>query len=335
MEEGRVDDIRRKGKVTFSDSARAQYAKSYGIVGNHSGVQICHWTKNALRGGNGCYKVKFYGVDCHRCCQVSPALAWCSEACVFCWRPMEWMKRARFEADEVDAPSEIIAGCVRERRKLMSGFGTFRDRGRFDGSFGRFPSHWAISLSGEPTVYPLLGGMVRELKANTEVRTIFIVTNGQEPERIGMLAAQDALPTQLYLSLAAADPVMFRDVNRSVYPDGWERLQKTIDLFPSLPCRRAIRLTLIKGVNDHDDALRDFASLIERSKADFVEVKSYMALGFSRRRLGVKNMLEHGQIMVCAKMLEGYLRSYSLVDDDRVSRIALLRRKDSAYPSII
>ena len=93
-------------KVTFSESARKQYAKSYGIVGNHSGVQICLWNRKSLKGHRGCYKVKFYGIDCHRCAQMSPALAWCNEACIFCWRPMEWMKKTRFEENEVDEPDE-------------------------------------------------------------------------------------------------------------------------------------------------------------------------------------------------------------------------------------
>jgi len=89
MAEERLEESYSEGKVTLSEAARKQYEKSYGIVGNHSGVQICLWNKKSLQGHRGCYKVKFYGVDCHCCAQMSPALAWCSEACVFCWRPME------------------------------------------------------------------------------------------------------------------------------------------------------------------------------------------------------------------------------------------------------
>ena len=326
---------RSMGKVSFGESARKQYAKSYGIVGNHSGVQICHWTKSALHGGKGCYKVKFYGVDCHRCAQISPALAWCNEACIFCWRPMEWMKKTRFEENEVDEPDEIISGCVEARKKLMSGFGTYRSAGKFDESFERFPSHWAISLSGEPTIYPKLGQMVKKLKENPEVRTIFIVTNGQEPERIEKLAREDALPTQFYLSLSAHDEKKFNEVNRSVYKDGWQRLLRTIDLFPSLRCRRAIRFTLIRGVNDSLGSIASYAALFERSKTDFIEIKSYMALGFSRKRLGVKNMLEHDEVISFSKKLADALPAYSIASDDEQSRIVLLKRKDSAYPNII
>jgi len=336
----RAEDSFRKGRISFSDSALRQYEKSNGIAGNHSGVQICHWTRNSLRGGKGCYKVKFYGVDCHRCCQMSPALAWCNEACVFCWRPMEWMKKTRFSDDEVDEPSEIIEKTVAARRKLVSGFGGFADvnKARWKESFQKFPSHWAISLSGEPTIYPKLGEIVKKLKENPEVKTIFIVTNGQEPERIERLANEkNSLPTQLYVSLAAPNPELFKKINRSVYADGWERFNRTLELLASLEgrCRRAIRFTLIKGVNDSDSYLPEYAALIERSRVDFLEVKSYMALGFSRKRLGVANMLEHPEVVEFSKKLAKHLQNYSIVDHDEASRIVLLKRKNSRYENMI
>ncbi len=331
MEE-RLDESYNQNKVTFSESARKQYEKSYGIVGNHSGIQICHWTKQMLRGKKGCYKVKFYGVDCHRCAQISPALAWCNEACTFCWRPMEWMKKTKFSESEVDDPKAIIEGCVKERDELIAGFGA-ANTPAYKQAFRKFPSHWAISLSGEPTIYPKLAGMVKLLKENPEVRTIFIVTNGQEPEQLKKLAEKNALPTQLYLSLSAANEGMFKEINRSVYEDGWDRLNKTIDLFPELQCRRAIRFTLIKGINDRE--IEEYAKMIERSQADFIEIKSYMALGFSRKRLGPKNMLELDEVnSFVGKMLEK-TPNYQKIDEDYPSRIVLLKNKNSKYLNII
>jgi tRNA wybutosine-synthesizing protein 1 len=325
-------------RIALPDSVRKRYEKAvYGIAGRHSGVQICAWTKKALRNNGVCYKQKFYGVDCSRCCQMSPSLAWCQQACVFCWRPMEWMKRTEMRESEAEEPESIIGECVAKRRRLIGGVGGAQDvkRSAFDESFREFPSHWAISLSGEPTVYPKLGGLVRALRSHKEVRSIFIVTNGQEPERLAGMAREGALPTQLYVSLAASDKELFKKICRSRYADGWERLNRTLELLGSLPCRRVIRLTLIKGVNDAAERLPAYATLLEKSKADFVEIKSYMHLGLSRERLERANMAEHSYVMEWAGKLLALAPGYRLEDEDAQSRIALLKRKDSAHDNII
>jgi len=335
--EERLEEGHHKGKITFNPAARKQYEKTYGIAGSHSGVQICLWNRKSIKGHRGCYKVKFYGIDCHRCAQMSPALAWCNEACVFCWRPMEWMKKTKFEESEVDEPDLIIAETVKARRKLISGLGGAEgcDKRKFREAFDRFPSHWAISLSGEPTIYPKLGELIKKLRVNEEVRSIFVVTNGQEPEHLAQLARDDALPTQLYLSLAASNEDMFKKINRSIYADGWERLNETLKLMADFDCRRVIRLTIIKGLNDLARNIPEYAALIEKSKVDFVEVKSYMALGFSRKRLGPPYMAEHAYMKEFAEKLAGELANYTIIDEDEPSRIVLLKRKDSKCANLI
>jgi tRNA wybutosine-synthesizing protein 1 len=40
--------------------------QGYAIVGTHSGVKICRWTKSALRGRGSCYKYSLYGINSHR-----------------------------------------------------------------------------------------------------------------------------------------------------------------------------------------------------------------------------------------------------------------------------
>jgi len=334
---GRPEERLGGGKIALNDAARVQYSKSYGLVGNHSGVQICLWNRKSIQGHRGCYKVKFYGIDCHRCAQMSPALAWCSEACVFCWRPMEWMKRTSFCESEVDEPDFIIAETVKARKKLVSGIkgGPKCDLQKFNEAFKLFPSHWAISLSGEPTIYPKLGEMIGKLRENPDVKTIFLVTNGQEPERLAQLARENTLPTQLYISLAAPNEELFGKINRSVHKDGWARLNRSLELMANLPCRRVIRLTVIRGLNDEDGHLKGYASLISKSKADFVEVKSYMALGFSRKRLGPDFMAEHDYIRAFSQKLVACMPEYRFEDDDEISRIVLLKRKDSAFGNII
>jgi tRNA wybutosine-synthesizing protein 1 len=40
--------------------------QGYKLIGTHSGVKLCRWTKSMLRGRGGCYKHTFYGIESHR-----------------------------------------------------------------------------------------------------------------------------------------------------------------------------------------------------------------------------------------------------------------------------
>lgn len=325
-------------KLSLNPIARNKFLNAhYGLVGAHSGVEICGWTKKSLRGKGVCYKQKFYGVDCHRCCQMSPALAWCQESCIFCWRPMEWMRKTKVSKEKVDDPEEIIKGCVEERKKLVSGMKGAHDADKrlCEESFSKFPSHWAISLSGEPTIYPKLDELIKKLRENKNVRSIFLVTNGQEPKMLEKLSKKDSLPTQLYVSVDAANREMFGKVNRSILKDGWERLNKTLELLAKLKCRRVIRFTLIKGLNDDEKMVEEYAKTFEKSKADFVEIKGYMFLGESRKRLKFENMPMHEYVVDWSKKFEKHLKNYSWESEDRLSRIVLFKRKDSKYENVI
>lgn len=77
----------------------------YRIVGSHSGVKLCRWTKSMLRGRGGCYKHTFYGIESHRCMETTPSLA-CANKCVFCWR---WVWPAR---ELQTTPPFVLSMCV-------------------------------------------------------------------------------------------------------------------------------------------------------------------------------------------------------------------------------
>lgn len=325
-------------KITVDEDTIHRYENArYGISGNHSAVQMCDWTRKALRGKGVCYKQKFYGVDCHRCAQMSPAFAWCQECCVHCWRPAEWMKKISMNESEVDDPQLIIDETVKKRKVLISGVGGAddADRNLFDESFSKFPSHWAISLSGEPTIYPKLGEMVSLLRKNNDVRSIFIVTNGQEPDVFEKMKENGELPTQLYVSVSAPNEELFKKLNRSVYPDGWQRLNKTLTILSSLGCRTVVRLTLMRGINDLKEHMREYAKIFENTKSDFMEVKSYMHLGLSRERLKKENMAPHDYIRKWSEELSKLLDSYEIENEDSTSRVVLFKRKDSKFDNFI
>ena len=101
---------------------RASLSKQgYKLIGSHSGVKMCRWTKSMLRGRGGCYKHSFYGIESHRCMEATPSLA-CANKCVFCWRhhsnPVgkEW-KWA------MDPPDMIVQQAVDNHVKMVKEFG--------------------------------------------------------------------------------------------------------------------------------------------------------------------------------------------------------------------
>ena len=247
------------------------------------------------------------------------------------------MKKTVMGEDEVDSPQSIIEKCVEARDRLINGIGGAGDVNReaFDQTFRKFPSHWAISLSGEPTIYPKIGELVQLLRNRKEVKSIFIVTNGQEPERIGQMKEEGNLPTQLYVSLTACNREMFKEINRPVYPDAWARLNETLGMLKGLDCRTVIRFTLIKGLNDSDDALKEFADIFNQTQSDFIEIKSYMHIGMSQERLKKENMPFHEDVKKCADLILENMQGYRYENEDTRSRIILLKRKDSEVENII
>jgi tRNA wybutosine-synthesizing protein 1 len=250
---------------------------------------------------------------------------------------MEWMGFREMDESCVDSPSSIIDGVVAAKRKLISGLGGADDvnEGLFRGALESFPKHWAISLSGEPTLYPRLPEMIKLLKSHDGVKSVFLVSNGQHPSMLLRLKEEGALPTQLYISVDAADAETFSKVNMPVFSDGWGRLGRTLSLLKELKCRRVLRFTVIKGINDLEWMLPLYAKMFKESGADFIEVKSYMWLGYSRRRLSGENMPSHSYVReLCGKLLE-LMGEYRFEDEDSNSRIVLLKRKDSAYENRI
>ena len=73
-------------KEMVTDRIRDSLTKQgYKVIGSHSGVKLCRWTKSMLRGRGGCYKNTFYGIKSYQCMEMTPSLA-CANKCVFCWR---------------------------------------------------------------------------------------------------------------------------------------------------------------------------------------------------------------------------------------------------------
>jgi tRNA wybutosine-synthesizing protein 1 len=299
----------------------------YGVA-DHSTVELCHWTKKSFKHEGSCYKHKFYGISTHRCMEFSPAGMHCENRCIYCWRPMEFYDSLKMEPEKVAEPKEILTKLMEERKKLIMGYyGDSRnDKQRLDESL--LPSHYAISLSGEPTMYPKLPELIKYLKSFEATKSIFLVTNGQEPDMIQRLQDEDALPTQLYLSTNAADYDSFLKINKPRYDDSWQRWNKTLEMLKHLNTRTVLRITLIRNYNDQKEMIPVFASMIKQASPHFIEIKSYMHIGRSTNRLEHSNMLEMHEVRGFSEDVAKKSQIFSVMDESLVSRIVILQNNE-------
>jgi len=255
------------------------YSKStYRIIGKnkHTAIKPCHWLEQKLmtgRNNRNCYKGVF-GIESHRCLQNTPALPFCNQQCVFCWRDNELGNLSRDFTVEADEPKELVDEMIRHHqdiiknhlplRRYLENYEIMADMLYYmlknnedhsvnslsknlhvsknkieravnllknqefvhpsDDSLKNYklddeisccidsreeverlinvslttpdeimqahgeamnPNHAAISLDGEPFLYPKLDGLVSEFRNRN--MTTFIVTNGTLPERIESL----------------------------------------------------------------------------------------------------------------------------------------------------
>ncbi|MGC9514193.1 4-demethylwyosine synthase TYW1 [Methanocrinis sp.] len=278
----------------------------------HGAVKPCLWLRRSIRGGDQCYKNHFYGIASHRCVQMTPTLL-CNHRCLHCWRPIDEMPAS--SGDWIE-PAELLDGVLFEQQRLISGYGgapETTDLARLEEA--KSPAHVAVSLMGEPTLYPMIKELVEEIKGRG--MTAFLVTNGTMPEVLG-----EVRPTQLYISLNAPDEQTYLKVSNPV-ADLWGRFLESLEMMRDSPSRTVARLTLARNLNLKDP--QGYARLIEIAEPDFVEVKAYMHLGSSRNRLERDSMPTHDEVVEFARDLSEIL-GYRFADHVPLSRVALLSR---------
>ncbi|KAL2359567.1 hypothetical protein RJZ56_007582 [Blastomyces dermatitidis] len=259
---------------TSSPTYAALTKQGYTIVGSHSGVKICRWTKSALRGRGSCYKNSFYGIKSHLCMETTPSLS-CSNKCVFCWRhgtnPVGTTWRWK-----VDPPDLIFDGVKAEhykKIKMLRGVPGVRAE-RFAEAMSI--RHCALSLVGEPIFYPHINKFL-SLLHNDRISS-FLVCNAQHPDELAALHRV----TQLYVSIDASNRDSLRKIDRPLHRDFWERFQRCLDILREKRYlqRTVYRLTLVKGFNVDEEAA-GYADLVEKGLPCFVEVKGVTFCGTS------------------------------------------------------
>jgi tRNA wybutosine-synthesizing protein 1 len=274
--------------------------QGYRFVGDHAAVKICRWTKKSMKNQGVCYKEKFYGIKSHLCCQMTPWLG-CPNSCVHCWRAIELDFNKLINRDKIKTPKEIIAGCIKAQRKLLLGYKNHKVTNMKKYNEAQEPMQFAISLSGEPTVYEKLGDLIEELRKKG--KTSFLVTNGLYPEKIKEIAKKKQLPTQLYVSVNTPNKELYIKFHRSSKKDAWERLNETLNLMSGLGCRTVFRMNLVRDLNMAEGYIREYAKLIKKAKPRFIEVKGFMSVGFARQRLGYERMPTDKEMLNFVKKL--------------------------------
>ncbi|KRY78618.1 tRNA wybutosine-synthesizing protein 1 -like protein, partial [Trichinella pseudospiralis] len=270
--------------------------QGYHLVGTHSGVKICRWTKSMLRGRGGCYKHTFYGINSHQCMEMTPSLA-CANKCVFCWRhhsnPVgtEWKWKT-------DSAEKILFDSLEGHKKMVRQF-----RGVPGVKDARFEEsstvrHCALSLVGEPIMYPHINELISKMHS-LNIST-FLVTNAQFPSAI-----ENLIPvTQLYLSVDAASKESLKEIDRPL---------------------TVYRLTLVNQYNMNE--VSQYASLIKRGQPDFVEVKGVTYCGDSKNsKITMANVPWHADVVDFVQQLVFQLDDYEIAAEHEHSNCVLIAK---------
>lgn len=292
-------------------------SSGYRFVGshNHAAAKICHWTKQSILDRGVCYKEKFYGIESHRCLQMAPAVPNCQQKCEFCWRDLSYTQ-TQWEG-EYDDPKTIIDEAIEAQNNLLCGFFGNDKANKEKLEESKTPTNAAISLAGEPMLYPKIDELIAEF--NRRNFTTFVVSNGQCVDKLKNLENE---PYQLYLSLDAPTKKIYDEVCQPQISEGWDNLNQSLDTLASFNSRTCIRTTCVKGRNMINP--EKYGELIKKSNPDFVEIKAYMCVGSSRYRLTPDNMPTFDEVKSFAQKI-GENCGKKIVNESEVSRVVLLQ----------
>ena len=291
--------------------------QQYRIVGGHSAVKTCGWTKNMINGEGGCYKLKFYGIMSNQCMQMTTSIS-CANRCTFCWRGYKAPVSKDWKWD-IDDPHMIFTDSLKAHHGLLVGYGGSPRANPTSYEKSKDVKHVALSLTGEPITYPRMNELVDEFHQNGI--STFLVTNAQYPDQINALRPV----TQLYLSIDAPTKEMLKEVDVPLFADYYERMLASLDALKQKKQRTCIRLTIVKDYND--TKLDKYAELIMRGYPDFIEAKAYMFVGPSQQRLERKNMPLHEEVVAWSQELVKHLPDYEVVSEHIPSRVVMFAKK--------
>lgn len=294
--------------------------QQYGRVGRHSAVKVCSWTKRHIRCGDSCYKHHFYGISTGMCLEMTPMLL-CNQRCRHCWRDQSLFGK---EISGLDSPEEIIDKCIKERKRLLIGFKGSKkvDLKRFEGCLA--PKQAAISLTGEPCLYPKLPELVTKFYGKG-FESVFLVTNGTCPEMLERLGKLKKLPTNIYLSVECWDKDSYINFCQPWEEGQYEKILESMDILKRLKTKgktkTVLRITCINGFNM--DKIPKFKWIVDKMQPSYIECKGYTYVGQSRERMQKGNMPKHHEVKEFASRL-AELTGYKVKEEQKESWVVLL-----------
>jgi tRNA wybutosine-synthesizing protein 1 len=230
----------------------------------------------------------------------------------------------------MDPPLQIVTSALAEHAamiKQMRGVPGVLP-GRIEE--GMAPRHCALSLVGEPIMYPEINTLIKELHSR-RIST-FLVTNAQFPDAIRTLEPV----TQLYVSVDAATPETLKAVDRPLFSDFWTRFTDSLSALRSKSQRTVYRLTLVAGYNITDAA--GYAELVDLGTPDFIEIKgvTFCGAGNGASALTMANVPYHADVVafanaLCAAVAARGGGQYGLACEHAHSCCTLLARKDKFW----
>lgn len=308
-----------EGRAMITPALREALVKQgYQLIGSHSGVKLCRWTKSMLRGRGGCYKHTFYGIESHRCMETTPSLA-CANKCVFCWRhhtnPVgtEWRWK-------MDQPEMILKEAMENHQNMIKQFKGVPGVKPKRFEEGMKVKHCALSLVGEPIMYPEINRFL-QLLHHCKISS-FLVTNAQFPAEIINLKPV----TQLYVSVDASTKDSLKKIDRPLFKDFWQRFLDSLKALAAKPQRTVYRLTLVKSWNV--DELQAYTELISLGHPDFIEVKGVTYCGeSSASSLTMANVPWHEEVVRFVRELVDLIPDYEIACEHEHSNCLLIAHR--------
>uniref|UniRef100_A0A3Q1F706 S-adenosyl-L-methionine-dependent tRNA 4-demethylwyosine synthase TYW1 n=1 Tax=Acanthochromis polyacanthus TaxID=80966 RepID=A0A3Q1F706_9TELE len=302
-------------EALFFPRCSLSFCAGYKLIGSHSGVKLCRWTKSMLRGRGGCYKHTFYGIESHRCMETTPSLA-CANKCVFCWRhhtnPVgtEWRWK-------MDPAEKILQDAVEKHQNMIRQFRGVPGVKPERYEEGLSVKHCALSLVGEPIMYPEINAFIRLLHFHRI--SSFLVTNAQFPQEIRSLVPV----TQLYVSVDASTKDSLKKIDRPLFKDFWPRFLGSLRALGEKRQRTVYRLTLVKAWNVEE--MQAYSELIALGQPDFIEVKGVTYCGeSSASSLTMANVPWHQEVVAFVQQLADMLPQYEIACEHEHSNCLLI-----------